>query len=386
MAKFYPHIPLLDHFSDLPDPRYAPKVTYSFDELLLVLLCGTFAGEEDFVDIAVWASYNLDYLRRLRPFEHGTPSHDTLNSFANSLDAEAFEHCFRAWVASLGQKLGAGPEQCEQIAIDGKTLRGTTKSVNKVSGLHLVSAWACKARLSLGCQAIDRTQENEIIGVHRLLDWLQLDGALVSLDAMGCQRAIADKIVTKGGDYLLALKGNQGGLYEDVKLWFDEQCQAQEPQFSETCGDHGRIEERRLWLCQHIEWLQERHNWPRLAAFGCIEKRLEYKNRPDKPASVSKRYFLVSKVMTPKAFADAVRTHWAIENNQHWVLDVSFGEDAQQLKDWNGAQIMSAIRKITMALLKPIKGKMSYKTARKTVSWSFGQLERVLKQKQLAQL
>ena len=383
MAYSAPEIPLLKYFDGVPDPRYGPKTTYSFDELLLVLLCGTFAGQEDFVDIAGWASYNLDYLRRLRPFKHGTPSHDTLNAFANSLDAEAFDHCFMAWVNSLGQELANGQKPAKQFAIDGKTLRGTTKGGNKVSGLHLVSAWSCEARLSLSCQAIDREQENEIIGVDRLLDWLDLDGALVSLDAMGCQRGLAEKIVAKGGDYLLALKGNQGNLHEDVKLWFNEQCDVQEAHFCETTGDRGRIEERRVWLCQHVNWLQERHHWPHLKAFGCIEKRVEHKNRPDKPVSVSRRYFLTSKGMTPEAFARAVRAHWSIENNQHWVLDVCFGEDAHQLKDWQGAQIMSTIRKIAIALLKPIKGKMSYKTARKTVGWSYNQLERVLLQKQL---
>ena len=247
----------LEHFRDIPDHRQPSKVVYPLDEVLLLSLVAVLAGAETFVDITRFGEAKLAFLRRFRPFAGGTPSHDHLGDIFATLDAEAFQRCFVGWVAAL---TGA---PAEVIAIDGKTVRRSFEKKAGKAAIHMVSAFAARQRLVLG-QVKVAEKSNEIVAIPKLLDMLVIEGAIVTIDAMGCQRDIAQKILDKGGDYVLALKGNQNSLHDDIKLFATEQkarnfYQTRVSQHSSTDGDHGRIETRKCTVIHDIAWLQERH-------------------------------------------------------------------------------------------------------------------------------
>ena len=252
----------LDYFKDLPDGRQPGKVIYPLAEVLLLCLLAVLAGAETFVDIARFGEKKLDLLRRFRPFRDGTPSHDHLGDLFATLDAEAFQRCFVAWVAALTGT------PADVIAIDGKTLRRSYQKKGAKAPIHMVSAFAARARLVLG-QVKVAEKSNEIVAIPKLLDMLAIEGAIVTIDAIGCQRDIAEKILDKKADYVLALKGNQGTLREDVELFAVEQKangfkDTKISRHETVDGDHGRIETRTYTVIQDVAWLQERHDWPGL--------------------------------------------------------------------------------------------------------------------------
>src|SRR5580658_2311060 len=237
---------LLEHFSALSDPRQRWRVLYPLPEILLLVLCATLSGMEDFVEIRLWGSQRLDFLRRFLPYERGLPAHDTLNDVINALDAELFKACFANWVEGLRD---TAPDI---IAVDGKTSRRSHARADGREPLHLVSAWAARQRLVLGQQAVD-VKSNEIVAIPLLLERLELTGALVTIDAIGTQTNIAETIVTRGGDYLLALKANRPVLHQDAIDFFDDPpADMIEPPHQTTDGDHGRIEERRHVVCHKV--------------------------------------------------------------------------------------------------------------------------------------
>src|ERR1700688_3324080 len=252
----------LRYFKDMPDPRQRGKVTYPLEEVLLLCLLAVLAGAETFVDIACFGAKKLALLRRFRRFSDGTPSHDHLGDIFAALDAEQFQRCFVAWVAAL---TGA---PAEVIAIDGKTLRRSYQKKGAKAPIHMVSAFAARQRLVLG-QVKVAEKSNEIVAIPKLLEMLAIEGAIVTIDAMGCQRDIAKKILDKKADYVLALKGNQGSLREDIEVFAAEQ---NANGFKDTTvsrhqtvdGDHGRIETRTYTAIHDVAWLQERHDWPGL--------------------------------------------------------------------------------------------------------------------------
>jgi predicted transposase YbfD/YdcC len=260
-------IVFLSYFKALPDSRQSGKVIYPLDEVLLLCLLAVLAGAETITDIARFGQKKLALLRRFRPFAAGTPAHDHLGDILATLDAEAFQRCFVAWVAAL---VGV-PEGV--VAIDGKTVR-RSKGAAK-DAIHMVSAFAARQRLVLG-QVKVADKANEIVAIPKLLDMLAIEGAVVTIDAMGCQRAIAQKIVDKNADYILALKGNQGSLRDDVELFATEQ---KANDFRDTTvsrhqtidGDHGRVETRDITVIHDVGWLQERHGWPGLASVVIVQ-------------------------------------------------------------------------------------------------------------------
>ena len=259
LAASFETAAFLDHFNDLPDRRQSGKVTYPLDEILLLSLLAVLAGAEGFTDIARFGERKLGLLRRFRPFADGTPSHDHLGDIFATLDAQAFRRCFVAWVAALTRT------PAELIAIDGKTSRRSGKKGSK-EAIHMVSAFAARQRLVLAQTRVGE-KANEIVAIPALLDMLSIDGAVVTIDAMGCQREIASKIIDKKADYILALKGNQGTLREDVELFANEQKAKGFPDTTvsgdETVdGDHGRIETRRVTVVHDVAWLKDRHDWP----------------------------------------------------------------------------------------------------------------------------
>ena len=283
-------IVFLDHFRSLPDPRQRGKVIYPLDEVLLLCLLAVLAGAESFVEIARFGTKKLELLRRFRPFADGTPSHDQLGDIFATLDAEKFQHCFVAWVASLtGAPAGV-------IAIDGKTVRRSYQEKGRKAAIHMVSAFAARQRLVLG-QVKVAEKSNEIVAIPKLLDMLAIDGAIVTIDAMGCQRAIAHKIIDKKADYVLALKDNQGTLREDVEVFVAEQKangfqDATISRDQTVDGDHGRIETRTTTVIHDVAWLQERHDWPGLKSHrhGRKHARKPATKPSRKPASTSHRW------------------------------------------------------------------------------------------------
>ncbi|MGH9204828.1 MAG: ISAs1 family transposase, partial [Vicinamibacterales bacterium] len=263
----------LGYFKDLPDPRQPGKVVYPLDEVLLLCLLSVLGGAETFVDIARFGEKKLGLLRRFRPFRDGTPSHDHLGDIFATLDAEKFQHCFVAWVAAL---TGAS---ADVIAIDGKTLRRSYQKKGAKAPIHMVSAFAARQRLVLG-QVKVAEKSNEIVAVPALLDMMAIEGAIVTIDAMGCQRDIAQKILDKKADYILALKGNQGTLREDVEVFAAEQKangfkDTKVSRHETVDGDHGRIETRTYTAIHDVAWLQERHDWPGLRAVVMVESTRE---------------------------------------------------------------------------------------------------------------
>src|SRR5215472_12604541 len=250
----------LSFFKDMPDHRQPGKVIYPLEEILLLSLLAVLAGAEAFTDIARFGEKKLTLLRRFRPFANGTPAHDHLGDILATLDAEAFRRCFVAWVSTLVKT------PAEVIAIDGKTSRRSGSKKNSKEPIHMVSAFAARQRVVMGQVAVAE-KSNEIVAIPALLDMLAIEGAVVTIDAMGCQRAIAQKITDKKADYIIALKGNQGTLHEDVKLLVDEQ---KARDFKDTTvsfhstvdGDHGRIETRKYTAIHDVSRLQERHDWP----------------------------------------------------------------------------------------------------------------------------
>lgn len=353
---------LIDHFSALEDPRQAWKVVYPLPEILLLVLCGTLAGAEDFVEIARWGRRKLGFLRRLLPFERGIASHDTLNDVMNALPAPLFAECFTAWVESLRE---TAPDI---VAIDGKTSRRARAKGSQP--LHLVSAWASRQRLVLGQEAVAE-KSNEIIAIPLLLERLELTGALVTIDAIGCQREIAQAIRDKHADYLFALKDNWPALAEEVRLFFEREPATAFETHTTTDGDHGRIEVRRACVSHDVAWLAsdrrfpDEWRFPDLAMLGMVEAEVERDGRITR----ARRYYLCSAKLSAPAFAAAVRAHWGIENRLHWVMDVVFHDDLMRLRSGHGPANMATIRHTSLNIIKAIPDKASLKVRRKTLGW-----------------
>jgi predicted transposase YbfD/YdcC len=356
----YETLVFLEFFEDLPDPRQRGKVMYPLDEVLLLALLAVLAGAETFVDIARFGAKKLTLLRRFRPFLGGTPSHDHLGDIFASLDAEQFQRCFVAWVAAL---TGA---PAEVIAIDGKTSR-RSKGAN--APIHMVSAFAARQRLVLG-QVKVAEKSNEIIAIPKLLDRLAIEGAIVTIDAMGCQRDIAQKIIGKKADYVLALKGNQGTLREDVELFAAEQkasgfADSKISQDETVDGDHGRIETRKTTVIHDVDWLQKRHNWPGLKAVVMVESTREIQGKTEQET----RFYLTSLVMLAALLGPVIRSHWAIENSLHWVMDMVFRDDECRVRTEHAPANFTTIRHMAHNLIRKAPGKDSLRLKRKVAAW-----------------
>ncbi len=351
----------LSHFKDLHDPRQQGKVTYPLDEVLLLCLLGVLAGAEAFTEIALFGVKKLAFLRRFRPFKDGTPDHGHLSDILAVLDADQFQRCFVAWVAAL-TGIPAGV-----IAIDGKTVR-RSKSAGKAA-IHMVSAFAARQRLVLG-QVKVAEKSNEIIAIPKLLEMLAIEGAIITIDAMGCQRDIAQKVIDKKADYVLALKGNQTSLREDVELFAAEQ---KAKGFADTTvsrdttidGDHGRIETRTTTVMHDVGWLQERHAWPGLKAVVMVESSREISGKVE----TETRFYITSLVMLAHLLGPVVRSHWAIENSLHWVLDMVFRDDECRVRTEHAPANFTTIKHMALNLLRRAPGKNSLRGRRKAAGW-----------------
>lgn len=341
---------LLSILSRVEDPRRGPAKRYGLSEIIVMSICAVLCGADDWVEVADWCEDEEEWLKGFLDLPHGTPSHDTFGDVFRVLDPDVFESCFREWIGGL---VGVVKDI---IALDGKTVRGSKDGA--LPPLHLVSAYATSLGLTLGQEGA-AGKGNELKAIRALLDTLVLDGCIVTLDALGCQTNIAANIVEKGGDYVLAVKANQKTLSEALAESFET---------GEALGwgsvgvqsettvekDHGRIETRRAVWVPRIDWLPEaiRKAWPTLGAVGMIETTLEKGNDDGATISTDRRYFIMSRgVTTVGDFSRAVRAHWGVES-MHWVLDVTFREDACRVRKDGAARNLSLLRKIALAMLR----------------------------------
>jgi predicted transposase YbfD/YdcC len=355
---------LLDHFSKIKDTRQAWKVAYPLREVLFLVVCGTIASGDDYEDIVDWGKAHLSFLRDFGEFHYGIPCPDWLRTVMNRIDPDLFKACFSSWVAE------GWPDKLDLVAIDGKTSR---RSHNRKSGqkaLHLVSAFATNSRLVLGQEAVDE-KSNEITAIPALVERLDLEGALVSIDAMGCNPGIAQAILDAKADYLLAVKDNQPILHADIKSYFQTAPSGEVEQVETVGKDHGRIEVRTHTVSHVVDWYTAQRSYPgaprfpQLNTIAMVESRIA---RGDK-TETEKRSYISSRALSAAAFAGGARGHWAIENNLHWTLDVTFNEDQSRLRTGHGAKNMAVVRHFALNLVRQVADTRSIKRRRKRASW-----------------
>jgi predicted transposase YbfD/YdcC len=353
----------LSYFKDLPDYRQTGKITYPLEEVLLLMLAAALAGAETVADMARFGRAKLEFLQRFRLFEKGTPSHDQLGIILARLDPAGFQRCFVAWTAALTKT------SAEVIAIDGKTVRRSYQKKGAEAPIHVVSAFAARQRMVLGQTKVG-DKSNEIVAIPALLALLDIEGAVVTIDAMGCQRNIAQTIIDKKADYILALKGNQGTLRDDVELFAREQKavafkNTKVSQDRTVDGDHGRIETRTVTVFQDIGWLQDNHQWPALKSVVMVESERE----TDGKVETETRFYITSLALLAVALGPMIRSHWMVENGLHWVLDMVFRDDECRVRTDNAPFNLAIVKHIALNLLRTGKSKDSLRMRRKVAAW-----------------
>jgi predicted transposase YbfD/YdcC len=364
-----PTASILQHFSSIKDPRVDRQKKHQLQDIFFITLCAVICGADNWVAIEEFAEAKKEWFVELLGLPNGIPSHDTFGNVFAAIDTEKFSACFSKWVTDLA-KLTEG----EVIAIDGKCLR---RSIDKASGkaaIYMVSAWAQKNSLVLG-QVKVAEKSNEITAIPVLLSRLDIAGAVVTMDAMGCQKKIAEHIIEKGADYILSLKGNQGCLHDDVTTYFESSLSPEVANISYD-GGHGRIETRSIRVTDKIDWLKENHCWLGLRSIIAVTATRETKNN----VTEETRYFISSmSADNPKQLEHAIRAHWAVENNLHWVLDMAFDEDSNRTRQGYSASNLAVIRHIALNLIKKEKtSKVGVKTKRLKAGWSNEYLLKIL--------
>lgn len=368
---------LLDHFSEIEDPREPWRVAHPLPEVLLLVVCGTIADCDDYEHIAAWGEAHLAFLREMLPYHHGVPGGRWLTLLMNRIDPGLFSACFTDWVRETW------PDRPDFVAIDGKTSRRSHDRGAGQAPLHLVSAFATTARLVLGQEAVsDKSNETTAIPVliERLAADGGLEGAIVSIDAIACNATIASAITAAGAQYLLAVKSNQPTLRAEIEDYFA--TAPAETLYTATDWDkgHGRIEERSVTVSRETDWLGGDRRFPgelRLPGATTIIKvrsRTELNDR----CRTDARYYISSATLTAQAAAEAVRGHWGIENRLHWVLDVVFGDDQARLRTGHGAKNMAVVRHFAINLVRAVRDKKSIKLRRKAAGWDVRYLASIL--------
>src|SRR5271169_3766661 len=362
---------VLDRFIEcwegLDDPRTGNAGLHDFHEILAIAMCAVLCGGQGAVDMGLFAESKEPFLRGFLRLENGVPSHDTFSRLFRMLDPEQFRAAFQRFMAGFS-------ERCEGVvAIDGKVLRRSFDRASGKSPLHMVSAWGCEQRLVLAQIATD-AKSNEITAVPKLLEMLSLKGTIVTTDALNCQRDIAQQIVDQGGDYALALKGNQGTLHADVSLFLDDPASAVSTAKPTVDGDHGRIETRTATVSTDIDWLQKEHHWPGLAAIGKIVRTRETAAK----TTTETAYYLLSTALSGERFNEVARSHWGVENRLHWRLDVVMNEDQHRNRLGNGPQNLAVLRHMALNVMQKDASKGSLRGKLKRAGWDDGYLRQLL--------
>lgn len=366
---------LLEHFQDLEDPRTSYLIEHRLLDIIGLTICAVLCGADSWVEIELYGNAKQAWLKSFLCLPNGIPSHDTIARLFAALNPEALQKCFLDWVKTV-----AHISDGEVIAIDGKTLRQSyDKSIGK-GAIHMVSAWAAQNQLVLGQVKVDE-KSNEITAIPELLKVLELKGCIVTIDAMGTQTAIAQQIIDKEADYILSLKGNQGNLHQDVTQLFDWAIKTSfkdiPHEFYQTInGDHGRLEIRRHWLLDRVGHLIDAERWTGLKRVGLVESE---RSISGEKTVLERRYYLLSLDGDVKRFAHAVRGHWTIENQLHWVLDVAFGEDACRIRKDNAPENLALIRHLALSLLRQDNStKAGIKAKRHKAGWDDNFLASIL--------
>lgn len=368
---------LLEHFAVVEDPRDVRRILHRLDEILLLVVCGTIADCDDYEDIAAWGAAHLDFLRRHLPYANGVPGERWLTILMNRIDPGLFAAAFAGWVRE------SWPDKAALVAIDGKTSRRSHDRATGTGPLHLVSAFATTARLVLAQEAVP-DKANELAAIPVLLERLGaeggLQGALVSIDAIATNGDIAEAIIARGADYLLAVKANQPTLRAEVEAAFAEAPAGTLDTHARLDKGHGRIEERRMTVLRDTDWLAGERRFPgelRLPGAACLlraETRVEAKGA----TRTETRFFISSRALSAAEAAAAVREHWAIENRLHWVLDVTFADDQSRLRKGHGARNMATVRHFALNLVRNATDKRSIKSRRKIAGWDHDYLEALI--------
>jgi predicted transposase YbfD/YdcC len=360
------------HFTKLKDPRRRHRRLHRLQDIIVIALCAVIAGAQDWQEIETFGRKRRDWLKRFLPLANGIPSHDTFERVFDRLDPQAFQACFREWVQAIQEALSI-----KHVAIDGKTLRSSGSA--KLGPLHLVSAWATAQSLSLGQVAVD-AKSNEITAIPALLELLDVQGALVTIDAMGCQKTIAQKILDRGADYILTVKDNQEHLLQDIQQAlgqaFDKNFAGLEHDVYTTRErGHGREEYRSYTVLHHTDALRQRAEWAGLTTIGmCLSERTVQGKTTSEV-----RYFIGSRKAGAKVYGKALRNHWRIENSLHWQLDVNFAEDLNRVTKRNAAENLALLRRLSLSLLQAHPAKLSIAKKRFAAALDPDFLEEILR-------
>lgn len=365
---------LLNHFEDVTDPRRGEPV-YPLHNILFMTICAVIAGADDFVAIAKYGRTKQDWFAKYLDLSAGIPSHDRFNAILAAIRPAEFEKALLGWITTL-QDITDG----QVIAIDGKTLRRSYDNASCKSAIHMVSAWATVNHISLGQVVVD-AKSNEITAIPKLLELIEISGALVTVDAMGCQTDIAAKIVDNQGDYCLAVKGNQPTLHQGLIDFFvdhleDDFARVSVRRYASHETGHGREDNRSYFICPVPCDLPDSNRWKKLKAIGIAINNTELN---DGKRRVEVRYYILSRYLSGRRFAEAVRGHWGIENSLHWQLDVTFGEDQCRIRKGHADENFSTLRRTALSLLKrESTAKIGIKNKRLTAAWDDDYLAKVL--------
>lgn len=368
------NISLISELSNINDPRIDRRKYHKLIDILVITTCASICGASTWNAIEQYGHSKYEWLKTFLELPNGIPSHDTIRRVFIIMNPDEFRIAFINWVESTTTLLpGSG------IHIDGKTLRRSHDKTNGKAAIHMVSAWASEVNMVLG-QLKTEEKSNEITAIPELLDLLDISGCIITIDAMGCQKKIADKIIDKGGDYALSLKKNHANLHDDVELFFQDGKKTNfediPHRYHETVdGDHGRVEIRRHWVTCDINWLEDKALWRGLNSIGMVERERHIGDEVTSETS----YYLLSQEYDGETFAKSIRKHWEVENKLHWGLDVSFREDECRKRAGNAAENFAMVRHIALNLLKQENSmKKSINTKRLQAGWDNTYLMKVL--------
>lgn len=363
-----------EYFSQISDPRSDNK-RHKLIDIIAIAICGVICNADTFAHIVEFGNAKHDWLKKFLELPHGIPSEDTFERLFARIDPKEFKNSFMNWINAISKLTKE-----EIISIDGKTLRRSHDKSNGKSAIHIISAWASANGIVIGQRKTD-DKSNEITAIPELLKMLEIEGCIVTIDAMGCQKNIAETIVNKGADYVFSLKGNQGNLHQNIKLFFESYSKEdlkENPSFdyNETVdGDHGKIEVRRYWTTSEIDWLQGKENWKKLETICMVQRERHFEENIESETS----YYIGSIKNNAKNFSRAIRSHWGIENSLHWVLDVSFREDESRIRKDNSPENFAVLRHIALNMIKRETSlKKSVKSKRLRAGWDNDYLLKVL--------